>query len=481
MSKKNDKINKNKKHNKNIFNKIVFFIPRLIFKVISFIVTSIKFSMSFKIIMSYVLVFSLIVVTIGFSTSAVYFFEKSNNLVYDNLEENLAVLEKNIFDKAELKSISERENIEISICNLNDEYFNNSSYTCKYRYDFYSFIMSIWNDKKYRCDEETMIDNVNFKINIYYDVSSYFSTAIKMFQVALIAGAIVLILFLPFFIKSSRNLIRPIKRITKTTKNITVNNMNQRLDIDESQFELEELSKTINQMLDRIEEGYKSQQMFVSDASHELRTPIAVIKGYADMLNRWGKKDKEVLDESVDAIRNEADNMQDLVEKLLFIARSDKDTLAINKELFSIKELLIELEKEYDLIENKHVLSFCVRKEAKIYADRNRIKQATRIFIENAIKYTKEGGEISITGDFSEGFYNIAVKDNGIGIAKNDLSKIFDRLYRAEESRDRNIGGHGLGLSIARIIMRRHGGRIKVKSKLGRGTTFTLQLPLKKA
>lgn len=479
MSKKNKKNKKTK--NKSAFNSIVFFIPKLIFRLISFIVTSIKFSMSFKIIMSYVFVFSLIVVTIAFSTSSVYFFEKANDIVFENIEEDLGLIEKNIFDKGELKQIAESNNIEVSICNLNDEYLNTSEYVCKYRYDWYSFFKSIWNDKKYRCDEETMIENVNFKINIYYDVNSIYLTAVKMFQVALIAGAIVLCLFLPFFIKSSRNLIRPIKNITRTTKKITVSNMNQRLDINQSQFELEELSKTINQMLDGIEEGYKSQQMFVSDASHELRTPIAVIKGYADMLNRWGKNDKAVLDESVDAIRNEADNMQDLVEKLLFIARSDKDTLAINKELFSVKELLLELEKEYDLIENKHIVSFVILKEAKLYADRNRIKQATRIFIENAIKYTPENGEIIVSGDFSEGYYNVSVKDNGIGIAKNDLGKIFDRLYRAEESRDRNIGGHGLGLSIARIIMRRHGGRIKVKSKLGKGTEFTLQMPLNKS
>lgn len=265
--------------------------------------------------------------------------------------------------------------------------------------------------------------------------------------------------------------------MTQIAKTISVSNINTRLDVKGTQDELKELSMTFNEMMDRIENGYKSQQQFVSDASHELRTPIAVMKGYVNMLDRWGKNDKAVLEEAIAAVKNETDNMQDLVEKLLFIARSDKQTLTFTKEDFNISEILFEIEKETLMIDNKHEFEFRFMQDAHVYADKNWIKQAVRIFIENAIKFTPEKGKISVYGFLADEFYAIRIKDTGIGIDKKDLPKIFDRLYRAEESRNRQIGGHGLGLSIAKIIIIGHKGKIKVKSNMGEGAEFTILLP----
>jgi len=195
------------------------------------------------------------------------------------------------------------------------------------------------------------------------------------------------------------------------------------------------------------------------------------------MLDRWGKNDKEILEESISAIKNETDNMQDLIEKLLFIARSDKQTLVFTKEDFNISEILFEIEKETVMIDNKHVFEFRFLHDAHVYADKNRIKQAIRILLENAMKFTPEGSKISIYGFLADEYYAIKIKDSGIGINKKDLPKIFDRLYRAEESRNRQIGGHGLGLSIAKIIILGHKGKIKVKSNIGEGAEFTILLP----
>jgi len=195
------------------------------------------------------------------------------------------------------------------------------------------------------------------------------------------------------------------------------------------------------------------------------------------MLDRWGKNDRAVLEESITAIKNETDNMQDLIEKLLFIARSDKGTLLYTKEDFRICSVLNEIGKETKMIDTKHELYFKFYEDASLYADKKRIKQVLRILVDNAIKFTPPGGYIMVSGFIQDEYYVIKVEDTGIGIEKKDLEKIFERLYRAEQSRSKEIGGHGLGLSIAKIIVLGHKGKIKVKSSVGKGSEFSIMLP----
>jgi len=319
-------------------------------------------------------------------------------------------------------------------------------------------------------------ENNEYFLNIAYNAESMINEAAIIAFIVLISGAIGILIFVPIVSKTSYKMIGPIKNMTEITKTITVNNINTRLNIKGTQDELKELSQTFNDMMDRIEDGYKTQQQFVSDASHELRTPIAVIKGYVNMLDRWGKNDKAILEESITAIKNETENMQDLIEKLLFIARSDKNILIFTKEEFKISTILNEIEKETKMIDSKHRLYFQFYDDVNIYADKNRIKQAIRILIDNAIKFTPIDEYIMVTGFIQDDYYVIKVEDTGIGIEKKDLEKIFDRLYRAEQSRSKEIGGHGLGLSIAKIIILGHKGKIKVKSTVGKGSEFSVML-----
>ena len=142
-----------------------------------------------------------------------------------------------------------------------------------------------------------------------------------------------------------------------------------------------------------------------------MRTPIAVIQGYADMLDRWGKNDKEVLQESIDAIKNESENMKDLIDKLLFLARNDKGTLVLQKEEFSLAELVAETVRETQIIDSVHNISFSVKNEVSLYADRKSIKQAVRIFIDNAIKYTPPGGSITISLGEEDSYKTVCIRD----------------------------------------------------------------------
>jgi two-component system sensor histidine kinase ArlS len=279
--------------------------------------------------------------------------------------------------------------------------------------------------------------------------------------------------------KSSKKMLLPIKHMTKTTKAISINALETRLNVSNSYDELKDLAETFNDMLDRLQSSYEIQNQFVSDASHELRTPIAVIKGYAGMLHRWGKDDKEVLEESITAIKGESENMQQLVEKLLFLARSDNNTQKMEVEHFYINELVEEIIKETKLIDLDHEISTTINECVAIYADKKFLKQALRIFIDNSIKYTPKGGAIKLNCYVKK--YNLVLEiiDNGIGIPKDDLPYIFNRFYRCDKSRTKESGGSGLGLSIAKWIIGKHNGAIVVESKPKMGTTIIITLPLK--
>lgn len=315
-----------------------------------------------------------------------------------------------------------------------------------------------------------------YSINVFRDITPLLTEFAVIFSFVVFLGISVLLTLYFRGHSITKNVLYPIAEVTKMTKEIKAQNLNLRLNVTNAKDELKELIITFNGMMDRIENAYNKQNQFVSDASHELRTPISVIQGYARMLERWGKEDPEVLQESIEAIRNESGNMKELVDKLLFIARNDKDTLILTKEKFSLSEMMEELVKETRMVDDMHTIEGTVEQGIDVNGDRNRIKQAMRIFVDNAQKYTEPGKAICI-GLKREGKTAVlSVKDGGCGIAAKDLSNVFDRFFRADESRDRNKGGHGLGLSIAKIIVLRHGGKINVRSKVGEGSIFSIIL-----
>ena len=310
----------------------------------------------------------------------------------------------------------------------------------------------------------------------YSDIGSEIGEIVHLGKVILAVFLVVIFFSLFSIALIGRGFFQPIKEMTQTVKDISAKNLNIRLNVSGAKDELKELALTFNEMMNRIEDNYNRQKQFVSDASHELRTPIAVIQGYANMLDRWGKDDREVLQESIDAIKNESENMKELIDKLLFLARHDKDTFVLQKEDISLTEILHEIAKETQIIDSSHKISFHIEGEARLYADKNCIKQAIRIFIDNALKFTPPGGEITVTLSSDGDYQAISIKDTGIGMTKEELEHIFDRFYQSEQSRTKVKGGHGLGLAIAKIIILGHQGKIRVRSKVNGGSEFTILL-----
>ena len=253
--------------------------------------------------------------------------------------------------------------------------------------------------------------------------------------------------------------------------------LDTRIPVEETQAELRPLAAAINGMLDRISESYEAQARFVSDASHELKTPISVIQGYANLLDRWGKNDEKTLQESITAIKDEAANMKDLVEQLLFLARGDNNTIVLQKELVDLTDVAEEVLSEMKMLDSSHKFEL-VSGTARLDADRGLVKQALRILVDNAIKYTEAGGEIMISTETDGSFSKITVRDTGIGITPETIPRIFDRFVRDDASRTRATGGAGLGLSIASWIAERHGGHMEVLSRVGIGTRISIVLPI---
>lgn len=296
-----------------------------------------------------------------------------------------------------------------------------------------------------------------------------------------ISGIILMVIFavlLAIFINTIVYVsIVPVKKITEQIEGISADDMQKRLSQVDSQEEIVALVKQINKTLDDLENSFDRQNNFVSDASHELKTPLAVINGYADLLSRWGKDDPAILAEAIEAISREAKFMEKLTKQLLLLARLGKFNLSPSK--FDLGKVAKETVESYRVLNYPHDIT-CSCEKAMIFCDKNLVTEALRTLIDNAIKYTAgEGGKIKVTVKSCANAVSVSVEDNGAGISEADKDKIFDRFYRCDKARGREQGSSGLGLSICKSIVENSGGKISVKSTLGKGSVFTIVLPKK--
>ena len=271
---------------------------------------------------------------------------------------------------------------------------------------------------------------------------------------------------------------RELESLTGELDKIDAAHLDSRISLPGTQKELRALAHAINELMDRVNQAYSAQMRFVSDASHELRTPIAVIQGYAALLDRWGKSDPEALQESIDAIRSEAQSMERLVEQLLFLARGDNDSQPVKKQVLDLTELAGEVLREEEMIHPERTfLPRWGEEPVSIDADPGLMKQLLRILMDNSLKYSPESGRIYLRVTQGQDCVRLTVQDEGMGIAPEGIPHIFDRFYRTDQSRDRKTGGTGLGLSIARWIVEHHGGWFEVVSRPDVGTRMTAVLP----
>jgi two-component system OmpR family sensor kinase len=276
----------------------------------------------------------------------------------------------------------------------------------------------------------------------------------------------------------AQNALAPIDRITQTAHGITHSgDLTRRLEQGKTRDEVGRLAETFNEMLGRIEELFRSQQRFVSDVSHELRSPLTAIRGNLDLLRRGASDDPEARHQALTAIDAEAERMQRLVTDLLLLARADEG-IKIQKEIVELDTVMLDVYRQARVIAGGVNVCLGSEDQAQVMGDRDRLKQLLLNLVDNAIKYTPSGGEVRLSLERDTQWVRVTVSDTGIGIPTEDLPRIFDRFYRVDKARSREMGGSGLGLAIAKWITDAHGGRIEVQSEVGKGTIFTLWLPL---
>ena len=391
----------------------------------------------------------------------------------------------NLGDKELLGDIVINDNIYINIIDINMKIINSSG---KF---------------KFKIDEKEPFDKI-VKTEIYGENITYINEKVSTLQNGIVYFQIIKnlereydfikVLFILMLISDllgvlfsifigfivSKKMLTPIDKITTTAKSISINNLQQRIEITGPDDELKRLASTFNDMIDRLQGAFNRQTQFVSDASHELRTPIAVIQGYANLLDRWGKDDREALQKSINAIKIETTNMASLIEKLLFIARGDSNTQKIEKKNLWINELIDEVVIESKLIAHDRIISSNKNDAITAFADYKMLKQMLRIFVDNSIKFTSKQGKIDISSILIDNTIEITVSDTGIGIPSDEIKNIFDRFYCVSKSRSKEYSGSGLGLSIAKWIVDMHFGTINVESVEGRGTKIVVRLKVDK-
>ncbi len=276
----------------------------------------------------------------------------------------------------------------------------------------------------------------------------------------------------------SRKALSPIDKIIEQAKQIGAGDLAARIHLQGPDDELMRLSVTFNDMLDRIQRSYEKQKRFTMDASHELATPLSVIKGYTDLMDRWGKNEPAVLDEAIRSIQSELSNMTALMDVLLLLSKGDHNLYKPDYTEFPVRVMIGEIIRESALVDPAHPVVCDNRDEVAMHGDRRLIKQMLRALVDNSMKYSARETPVELHYEVSGRYVVFTVSDHGIGIPREDLPHIFERFYRVDKARSRETGGSGLGLSIVKWIADLHGGSISVSSESGKGTIMTVMIPL---
>ena len=273
----------------------------------------------------------------------------------------------------------------------------------------------------------------------------------------------------------SKNFINRLRRLTTTMNEIKENGINKRAEISELNDEIDKVNIVFNSMMDELEEAFHEQSRFVSDASHELKTPLTALHGHLSMLKRWGKNDKDRLEKSLDICLKEVERLKKLVNDMLLLSRAEKSKINLNKlEKINPIAVVDEVIEQYRILKPNAKYIVNIDEDIKMKIDPNDLKQLLIIFIDNSIKYNnKDNIEIEIILKKQANKFKLEVKDNGIGIPKNEINNVIKRFYKVDKSRVNN-NSFGIGLSIANRIANNYNAKIQIDSELDKYTKISV-------
>jgi len=287
-------------------------------------------------------------------------------------------------------------------------------------------------------------------------------------------GAIVVTIFGTYWFTS--RMTGPISQMVHTMREIDRSGKLRKVNISdrEESVELQQLVRAFNEMIDRLDRTIERQKQFVADASHELKTPLTVISSYTNMLKRWGRDNEAVRDEAIEAISKETERLQNLIRSMLTLAEAEQEEW-LNTTRFDVVTVVRELAETLGTAFKRAIRVQTSHSSIQMKGDKDKIRQMLLIFLDNALKYSKEPIDIRVRQEKNS--VKLEMSDYGIGIPENEIPFLFERFYRVDTARHRQTGGSGLGLSIAKRIIDLHGGTVDVFSKLGSGTTIVIKLP----
>ncbi|MFB1080927.1 ATP-binding protein [Jeotgalibacillus sp. JSM ZJ347] len=288
----------------------------------------------------------------------------------------------------------------------------------------------------------------------------------------LLLAALLFSSFAAYFL--SGTFIKPVIQLGQTMKKTQQEGFQHQLPEPEYQDEVGGLIDIFNEMMAELERNFTKQKQFTEDASHEMRTPLQIIEGHLNLIQRWGKKDPEVLEESLDISMQEINRMKKLVSDLLMLSRADREMRPGDFQPADCSKIIVETVRKIQSIHHNRSLEVNAD-DGLVQMDAEHLEQVLIIFIENAIKYSLEDQRVIITGHSRDSIYEIRIEDFGEGIPEENLPYIFDRFYRVEKSRSRDLGGNGLGLSIAKRLLDLYESKIEIESEPGH-TTIIIQI-----
>jgi two-component system, OmpR family, sensor kinase len=319
----------------------------------------------------------------------------------------------------------------------------------------------------------------NLRIYVAYPLSELGEVLDNLFSIFLILIPIALTISVGGGWFLANKSLRPVDEVTRTARQITAQNLDQQIPVRDVDDEIGRLILTLNEMIARLRQSFEQIKQFSIDASHELRTPLTIMRGEVEIAlghTKTLEEYREVLVSNLEEILR----LSAIIDNLLTLSKADLGQQTVQFEKVNLKELITELYEDSEILALKKQIVFNLTKneDVSIQGDKLRLRQLFLNLVDNAIKYTPEKGSVSLSLERQNGIALVKVQDTGIGIPKEDQMKIFDRFYRVDKGRSRELGGSGLGLSIAKWIAELHKGHIGVKSEPEKGSTFTVYLPL---
>lgn len=313
------------------------------------------------------------------------------------------------------------------------------------------------------------------------DTGEFEQTKVELVKLLLMMGIVSFIIGLLLTIYLTRKISQPLNAMGRITHKIAKGEFEAKLEV-KGDDEVGQLAKDIRSMAKQLKEYRDSRQQFLSNVSHDLRTPLTYIKGYSALMRDMKEINEQQWRRDIDVIYQESTRMEHLVKDLFQLTKLDVGQIKLNLEDVQLIPRIRAIIESKQLMLDQNGIKFTLnyrKEEIEGWIDQERMTQVMNNLIENSIRYTPKGGSITITVREDKEFVKIEVNDTGTGIPEEDIPHIWERFYRVDKSRSTDRGGSGLGLAIVKEMVKLHGGHVEVRSRLGAGSTFTISLPRK--